>query len=97
MNISQKAVKVFGAEAQLRMCQEECGELIVAINHYSRRRISVRKVLEEAADVQIMLDQVIEILDSFPEQTLFESIKQKKLTRLQTRIDARLAENEVNK
>jgi NTP pyrophosphatase (non-canonical NTP hydrolase) len=49
-----QAVTVFGKEHQLRMLQEECGEAIVAINHYLRGRIPAEEVLSEIADVVIL-------------------------------------------
>lgn len=65
----------YGEENQLRQCQEECAELIAAINHYERALASgdeekIAKareaVLGEIADVQIMLDQA---RDFFGEDT----------------------------
>jgi hypothetical protein len=57
MNIYEKAVKKWGIEAQLDMLVEECGELIVAIQKFRRGR-GATNLLEESADVQIMLNQV---------------------------------------
>lgn len=57
MNIYEKAVKKWGIEAQLDMLVEECGELIVAIQKCRRGR-GATNLLEESADVQIMLNQV---------------------------------------
>jgi hypothetical protein len=54
----EKILLHYGMVNQLRQLQEECGELIVAVNHYLRGRCSEAKILEEVADVQIMLNQV---------------------------------------
>ncbi len=54
----EKAIEVFGTEEQFDMLVEELGELIVALNHYRRGRISLNKVLEEVIDVDIMLQQI---------------------------------------
>lgn len=42
---------------QLRQLQEECGELIVAVNHLNRGRIEPERLIGEMIDVEIMLDQ----------------------------------------
>jgi len=53
-------MKFWGLERQLRMTQEECAELIVAISHALRRRKgSVEHLIEELADAQLMIDQII--------------------------------------
>jgi NTP pyrophosphatase (non-canonical NTP hydrolase) len=57
MNIYQEAVKKWGREAQMNMLIEECGELIVAIQKFKRGRGAIN-LLEECADVQIMLNQI---------------------------------------
>lgn len=59
--INQKAkeyLEKFGEDAQLNQTQEELAELIVAINHYRRKRISRRALSKEVADVTFMLAQI---------------------------------------
>jgi len=41
----------FGSESQWRHIQEECAELIVAINHLVRKKASLDDVADEIADV----------------------------------------------
>lgn len=54
--IAKLAIEKFGQEAQLRQLQEECAELIVAVNHFFRQRRDAREeLIEEFADVTIML------------------------------------------
>jgi NTP pyrophosphatase (non-canonical NTP hydrolase) len=48
----------FGDEKNLDQMIEECGELIVAIQHYKRGRISPDEVAIEIADVIMMADQL---------------------------------------
>ncbi len=56
MDIFTASLNKFGEESQLRLVQEECGELIVAINHCLRKREgSIGKLAEETADVFIYL------------------------------------------
>lgn len=53
------AVEKYGTENQMRMLQEECGELIVATSHYLRKReYAEDEVVEELADVIIMCEQI---------------------------------------
>lgn len=59
------AICEYGAEAQTDMMIEEMSELAKALLKY-RRKVSdetLGNVIEEMADVQIMLDQMIEIYD----------------------------------
>ena len=57
--ICEDAVKKWGLDAQLLQVQEEAAELIVAISHFRRgRRHSKKEVLEELADMEIMLAQM---------------------------------------
>lgn len=55
----EAAVKKWGLDAQLLQTQEEAAELIVAISHFRRGRVNSKKeVLEELADMKIMLEQM---------------------------------------
>ena len=48
----------YGLENQLRQLAEECSELAVEANHSARRGCVTVRLIEEIADVEIMLDQV---------------------------------------
>jgi NTP pyrophosphatase (non-canonical NTP hydrolase) len=55
----ERAAATYGRDNQLRALQEECGELIVAVNHLARgRKGAEAKLLGEIADVQIMIAQM---------------------------------------
>ena len=64
-SIYEQALELWGEDAQLRLAQEECAELIVAINH-RQRSIDHRPrhvpsddfIIEEIADVEIMIEQL---------------------------------------
>jgi NTP pyrophosphatase (non-canonical NTP hydrolase) len=62
MNVFKRAVLVWGKDAQLSMLQEECGELVAAINQFRRNRISTAELAEEVADVKILIQQMDEVL-----------------------------------
>lgn len=63
-DVLHSAVNRFGLDAQLAQLQEECGELIVAINHLRRGRDYGRdNVVEEMTDVLIMIEQITIGLD----------------------------------
>ncbi len=50
----------WGFEKQARVVQEECAELIVATSHILRgRKGSYKKMLEEVADVYLMVQQMM--------------------------------------
>lgn len=62
----KQAWTTFGKEVQMRQLQEECAELIVAINHHLRGRDKyIEKITEEIADLLIVLTQIIGGLDMY--------------------------------
>lgn len=77
------AVSRWGVEAQWRMLQEECAELIAAINRADRQRCEVNDLVEELADVAIMLGQAAEMVGL----DRCRAAKQRKLERLEQRLD----------
>lgn len=50
------AVTTDGLQFCLDALQEECGELVAAISHLRRKRVGDRRVIEEMANVSLMLD-----------------------------------------
>lgn len=50
----------YGLSAQIDQTQEECAELIVALNKWKRSKgkIDLKAVAEELADVSIMVEQI---------------------------------------
>jgi NTP pyrophosphatase (non-canonical NTP hydrolase) len=90
--ILQKALNTWGEVAQLDMVIEEASELIQAIQKYKRKPTeeNSQHILEEMADVYIMLGQLEVLLDSYPAEgrpDLTEWVK-RKLNRLQNRLES---------
>ena len=48
----------YGIEKQLHLLAEECSELAVEASHSARKGVTV-KIIEEMADVLLMIEQVI--------------------------------------
>ena len=94
MLIIETAIAKLGEENQMRQTQEELAELIVAINKYERAikdkehplwiNYARKEVIEEIADVLIMLDAVKKILDIQDEE--IEYFRTFKLNRLLDRL-----------
>ena len=88
--VLEKAIATYGISNQLRMLQEECAELIVAISKVFRSNFEfsddVDNVAEEIADVEIMIKQAKMI---FPLSIADKSIKikEQKLKRLEKRLE----------
>jgi hypothetical protein len=78
--LCSKAVKKWGCAAQIDMLIEECSELITALLHMRRHR--KHNVIEEIADVEILLTQIKQFFLS----TALAEAKQKKLDRLEQRL-----------
>jgi NTP pyrophosphatase (non-canonical NTP hydrolase) len=53
-----EAIRVFGCTNQELKAMEECGELIQAISRHMQGDDNFENVLEEIADVSIMIDQL---------------------------------------
>ena len=85
MDILEKAIEKYG-EKQLDQAQEELAELIVAISKYKRNenKFTISNVIEEIADVRIMLKQVMMLLDIKEFEVKSEEIY--KLNRLKERM-----------
>lgn len=77
----EAAVKRWGRSSQVMQTQEECAELIVAINKYFFRDcLEKGSVVEEVADVEIMCAQMRVILGD----ELVDAAKATKLERLKS-------------
>lgn len=94
MLIIEAAIAKLGEENQMRQTQEELAELIVAINKYERAikenihplyiDTARKNIIEEMADVLIMLDAVKKMLDIQDEE--IEHFRAFKLNRLLDRL-----------
>ena len=78
----KKAIQKWGLNSQLGMFYEELGELITALNKFTRdvNGCSLEKVAEEIADVEIMIEQ-FQVMSSLKRKTI-DSIKEKKINKL---------------
>lgn len=56
--IYQKAVEQYGVEPQTKMAIEEMAELTNALMKLARGRVTVDDIVEEIADVTIMMQQL---------------------------------------
>lgn len=93
-----EAVCTYGQDAQLKIAIEEMSELTKAIckffragNDPAQRRVTRVNIIEEAADVQIMLDQIRIMFGSTA------AVEEQKLERLRERLGTRKAHVYVNK
>lgn len=100
MNISEmnrENAKYYGYEAQSNQLVEECAELIQAVNKYRRavarlgepvvedkKAVALDNLVEEIADVEIMIEQVKYLLQ-IPEEDV-QDIKLYKVNRTRDRI-----------
>ena len=77
------ALECWGGESQKALFHEEIGEVLTAISHEKRGRCGRDAVLEELADLQIMLNQMVIMYGTDEE---FEDIFDVKTRRLTARI-----------
>ena len=85
-SIYQRAVDVFGEDAQIGQLHEEMGELMQAINKYKRAPTDITRddVIEETVDLMIMCEQMKCIFDH---DNKFKDVMDYKLWRLGKTID----------
>lgn len=76
------AIDLWGRELQLDMLQEECAELIAVINRWRRKRAKGSDLLDEIADVEIMIEQARVM---FGDSSINDA-KREKLRRLEQRV-----------
>ena len=100
-DVYERAIEFYGVDNQLFQLCEELAELIKAVNKWRRNRKLAEiypayrdDVTEEIADVEIMIDQLIMMLD-ISYKDLFD-IKYSKINRLAERIREDKKENERN-
>ena len=90
----KKAWEKWGMTAQLMVFMEECAELTQAISKYSRySKTSAqpsRDIVEEIADVEIMIEQMETRLDWENFRKRIETAKHDKLLKLDKVINGRL-------
>jgi NTP pyrophosphatase (non-canonical NTP hydrolase) len=56
--IYQATIARWGVEAQYDQAIEECAELIAALKHFKRGKVSRHEVIDELADATLMLGQL---------------------------------------
>lgn len=82
-SIYKRAVDFYGSILQMLMLVEECGEMVVAISHYRRGKLSQAQLAEHVADLEIMCSQMRVIVGD----RVVEDQKQKKLVDLESRLN----------
>ena len=86
----KKAIEKWGAVSQIEMLNEESTELALAVRKFIRHWKSddveyINNLIEEMADVEIMMEQVCYIYPHFKGK--IEEVKEFKLQRLEKRIN----------
>jgi NTP pyrophosphatase (non-canonical NTP hydrolase) len=81
---ARSAIEAYGDYEQRQIAVEELAELIVALKHYERHRVGVDAVVEEVADVIVVLAQLVAM---FGEEAV-ESKVAEKSERLMRQINA---------
>jgi len=56
--IYRKTIDKWGKEAQYDQAVEECAELIAALKHFRRGKVDQQAVINELADVTLMVGQL---------------------------------------
>ncbi len=57
-DIYRAALAKWGEEAQFDQAVEECAELIVALKHFKRNKVDQQQIIDELADVALMVGQL---------------------------------------
>lgn len=83
LELYKRAITTWGKIPQVFMLYEETGELAEAMAKYMRGRYNEDEVITELADVFIMVEQMASMLN----YDKFEKEKERKLLRLEERLD----------
>jgi NTP pyrophosphatase (non-canonical NTP hydrolase) len=83
VNLHERTVAHYGAHAQIEKVIEECGELVVAIQHHRLGRITDEDLALEMADVDITLRSARLVIGA----DLYDAAIASKLRRLEERLD----------
>ena len=93
-----ESAKYYGFDLQSNLLMEECGELIQAVNKYKRKiysglsvYTSLDKLIEEIADVELMLEQIKALLNI--SEKYIETWKKEKVERTRMIIAKELLDN----
>ncbi len=81
---ARSAIEAYGDYEQRQIAVEELAELIVALKHYERHRVGSDAVVEEVADVIIVLAQLVAM---FGEEAIEAKVAEKS-ERLMRQINA---------
>ena len=85
MNIYKRALKTWGKEPQMLQVIEEMSELTKEIlKNINRKKDNINELIEETADVEIMLEQ-LKCCYNIKEQV--ETYKAQKLLKIEKRLD----------
>lgn len=85
MNIYERAVKVWGKEPQMLQVIEEMSELTKEIlKNVNRKKDNIDELIEETADVEIMLEQ---LKCCYGIKSQVEEYKADKLLKIERRLD----------
>lgn len=85
MEILYEAIYIYGIDKQLDMCIEEMSELTKEICKYKRGKCNYDEIIEEIADVYIMLEQ-LKIIFNIDEKEI-KNIAEIKVKRLNERLE----------
>ena len=84
-NVLKRALKTWGKEAQMLMVIEEMSELTKEIlKNINRKKDNLSEIIEETADVEIMLAQLKECYQIYDK---VETYKQEKIKKIEQRLD----------
>jgi NTP pyrophosphatase (non-canonical NTP hydrolase) len=78
-----QTINKWGAAAQYNQAVEECAELITSLQHFARGKVDGAAVVDELADVYLMVGQLTYM---FGEEQLAAAVE-KKIAKLQRLLD----------
>nr|BDI55055.1 MAG: nucleotide pyrophosphohydrolase, MazG-like [uncultured archaeon] len=84
INLYERAIKLWGIKLQVGVLGEECCELATAVFHYLRgnRPNAITEIIEEIADVEIMIEQIKIGLDLETEVLIKKGQKLRRLKKI---------------
>lgn len=93
IKVVKEAIRHYGYDHQIMVAVEEMGELLQALSKFKRHEGDINNIIEEIADVEIMMQQLCLMFECYEEVV---AVRRQKIERLKKRLENDKNNNEKN-
>lgn len=84
IKVVREAIRHYGYDHQIMVAVEEMGELLQALSKFKRHEGDINNIIEEIADVEIMMQQLCLMFECYEEVV---AVRRQKIERLKKRLE----------